>query len=97
MAMEDQRQQPVKCLNRDCQKEFVVFAPDPEVINSMTVSMLVWSHPDVQACPHCGTPYQMQVRRIKGVEVAWGPVRTKADAGIVVPPPGFKLPPVKEN
>jgi hypothetical protein len=87
-----QHQQSIKCFNKDCGKEFAVFAAPPEVINSMTLSMVVWTHPDVQSCPHCGTPYQMMVRKIQGVEVAWSPVRTKGDTGIVVPPPGFKLP-----
>ena len=93
----DHNQQLIKCFNKECGQEFVVFMPTPEVINSMTLSMVAWSHAEVQQCPHCGVPYQMSVRKIQGVEIAWGPVRTKGDTGIVVPPAGFKLPPIKEN
>jgi len=87
-----QQQQTIQCFNPECKQPFVVVLPSAEVVNVMTVSMVLWTHPDVQQCPHCGTPYQMTIRRIQGVEVLWGPVRTKRDAGIVVPPPGFKLP-----
>ena|ERR1035437_7886847 len=84
--------QTIKCFNKECGKEFIVLLPHAEVINSTSVSIVIWTHPEVQACPHCGIPYQMSVRKIQGVEVAWGPVRTQREAGIVVPPPGFKVP-----
>jgi hypothetical protein len=87
-----EQQQQIKCFNTDCGKEFVVMLPHAEVINSMSVSLVIWTHPDVQSCPHCGVPYQMSVKKIQGVEVAWGPVRTRNTGGIFVPPPGMKIP-----
>jgi hypothetical protein len=88
-------QQTVKCFNQECGKEFLVMLPHAEVINSLSLSQVIWVHPDVQSCPHCGIPYQMSVRKIQGVEVAWGPVKSRgAEAGIVVPPPGFRVPPI---
>jgi hypothetical protein len=89
------QQQQMKCINPQCGKEFVVFTPHPEVVNTMTLSMVVWVHPDVQPCPHCGTPYQMTVQSIRGVTAAWRPVKTQG-AAIAVPPPGFKLPDFKQ-
>jgi hypothetical protein len=90
--MAAEQEQTVKCFNPECTKEFIVFIPPAEVINSMTLSLVCWAHPNIQTCPHCGTPYQMSVRRLQGVELAWAPVRTKRDAGIVVPPAGFHIP-----
>lgn len=91
---ETQNQQPVQCFNPACKQQFTVVLPAAEIVNQVTVSMIVWAHPDVQTCPHCGTPYQMRVMKLKGLEVGWAPVRpSKEGAGaIVVPPPGFQLP-----
>lgn len=82
----------MKCMNDECKKDFIVIIPLAEIANKETVSMVIWAHPDVQNCPHCGTPYQMTIKKISGVHMAWGPVKTKGDAGIVVVPPGFKIP-----
>lgn len=91
-----QQTQAMKCQNPACAKEFSVLNPPAEVINSMTVSMVIWAHPDVQACPHCGTPYQMSIKTIRGVVANWDPVRTRGDVGIVAPPPGFRVPEIKQ-
>ena len=89
-----EQQQEMKCINPQCDKPFVVILPPVEIINSHTVSMVLWAHPEPQCCPHCGTPYQMSVQKVQGTVVAWGIIRTPRDAGIVVPPPGFQLPKV---
>ncbi len=47
-------QAEIKCCNPQCDQSFVVMMPRAEVINTMSVSMVVWAHSDVQACPHCG-------------------------------------------
>jgi hypothetical protein len=82
----------VTCMNPECKQEFVVMIPPAEVINSATVSIVVWTHPEMQNCPHCGVPYQMSIRRLGGAELVWRPIQMQRRAGIVVPPPGFKLP-----
>src|ERR1035437_8755573 len=88
--------QQISCFNTDWGEEFVVRLQHAEVISSMSVSLVIWTHPDVQACPHCGVPYQMSVKKLQGVEVAWDPVRTRSTGGIVVPPAGLKLPEFKQ-
>lgn len=49
----------------DCGKEFDVDMPQHEVINQMTVSMVVFAHPQLACCPHCGTAYRFEVAGLK--------------------------------
>jgi len=83
----------IECANPECKKQFVVTVPQGEVVNSFTLSMVVWAHPDAQPCPHCGTGYQMRLKGIGQPAVGFIPVRQRSDASVIVPPAGMKLPP----
>jgi len=82
----------IQCANPDCRQMFVVEMPRADVINTLTISQIVWAHPDVQSCPHCGCGYQMQLLRVESPTIRWSPVKTRQDANIIIPPAGMKIP-----
>jgi hypothetical protein len=90
--MNEGQQQQIHCENPDCKKDFVAEIPMPEVINTLSLSILAWAHPELALCPHCGQGHQMAVMRIGDVSVGWKGVKTNRSAGLVIPPAGFKLP-----
>lgn len=87
-------QASIECCNPDCKKPFILMMPPPEIVNKMTISMVVWAHPEVQCCPHCGTAHQMAIQKIGDIQIAWSPVQTPKDASMIsLAPAGVRLPP----
>jgi len=83
----------IECSNPECTQHFVVEVAAAEVINTLSLSAIVWAHPDVQSCPHCGVAYQMRLLKVESPTIKFDPVRVRSDANIIVPPAGMKLPP----
>lgn len=86
--MDAVRSQEIECAQ--CKKTFTVTVPEPDFINAMSVSMIVWPHPDPQDCPFCGLSYVFGITGIQGAQQAWIPVeKKKQQSRIVAPPPGL--------
>ena len=94
----DKQTLEIQCVNNDCKKTFVVEIPVAEVINTATISGVIWTHPEAQGCPFCGLSYQMRLMRVEAPQLRFDPIRMRSDASrIAVPPPGLKLPPIPGN
>jgi hypothetical protein len=90
--MADVETMSITCSDKSCGQDFVVTIPPAEVVNTHGISMVFWGHAEPQNCPHCGRAYQMQVKRIEGVSLLFGPVRMQSDSKLIIPPSNFKLP-----
>lgn len=75
-----------------CMKEFEVIVPPVEVMQTLTVSIIMMQHPNTQDCPHCGMPYAMVISSIANIETTWKPVEKKRESRIIAPPPGLAIP-----
>lgn len=53
----------LKCV--DCGMEFETETPQHEIVNAVSVSMVVFSHPMIPCCPKCGTAYRFEVAGLK--------------------------------
>ena len=93
MSTESKQTLEIPCANPNCKKTFVVEIANAEILNSLSISAVVWAHPDIQNCPFCGTAYQMRVLKVEAPTIRFDPVRAKSDANIIVPPAGMQLPP----
>lgn len=74
-----------------CTKPFDTVTPQMELITGVTVTMMVWAHPEPQRCPHCNQAYQMKVAKIEGLAIGLFPITTDNDSRIITLPPGTKL------
>lgn len=83
--MADQTPTAANCVR--CKKDFELFAPKHEIVQGDTMTAIVWVHPELQKCPYCGLGYRMVINQIKGFGMAFIPIQTENDAGIVVADP----------
>lgn len=86
MSREEQERQIATLTCSQCQKEFEVILPQVEVIQTLTVSMILMQHPNTQNCPRCGMAYQMKIAKVNNLETAWLKVEQKRESRIITPP-----------
>lgn len=77
-----------------CGEKFGFRLPVPEVVNSGTVSMIVWAHERPAMCPYCNTVFVFRVIGLseeRGLQYGWQPVGKSNNRMIVAPPPGLDV------
>lgn len=77
--------QMIKCQKPECQKEFEVIMPMPEVLNGQFSSMLMMTHLEPEQCPKCGTMYRFRLTAIGGFNFEYVPVAPIEKPRIITP------------
>jgi hypothetical protein len=76
----------VKCQNPECNKDFEVIMPMPEISNNRFSSSLILIHMMTEQCPFCGVSYEFRLLGIDGYKFKFVPVQRQEDVKIVTPP-----------
>jgi len=84
------RQLSIECIQ--CKKPFEIITPMADIIESKTVSAIVWAHPETQDCPFCGQPYQMAISKLKGFEISWMAMKKQGDQSRIITVPAGAIP-----
>lgn len=82
-----------KCMK--CKQDVVFDLPQHEILNGQLASIITFSHPRPDICPHCGQAYLVAIDKSAGVGVVWGwvAVAIEQDRGSdVILPPGVSDP-----
>jgi len=86
----------MKCV--DCGKEFELEMPQHEVVNAMSVSMLIFAHPTMPCCPHCGTAYRFEIAGVKQAVFGFKKfVLEKSEESRIIVPDGVDFSRLKQN
>lgn len=75
----------ITCQRELCGKDFDVIMPEPEFINTLKSSMVVFPHGELFACPYCGQAHSFILMTLQNYTYAFNPVETKAKSQIIKP------------
>lgn len=83
---------PITCKSCGYLNQFI--PPIYEVLNSQSVSMIVFAHPDVQCCAQCNAPHQFVIAEqgMKNIGLPIGFVRVRQQSQIITPSREIILP-----
>lgn len=71
---------------KNCGKNIAAEVPAYEVINRLTVSMVVMAHSSILKCPHCSQAYQFYITGIKDIQIGWKMLEEDVDQKVITPP-----------
>ena len=79
-----------KC--KECGTENTFTIPKYEIVNSTSVSAVVFSHPEPQYCDKCGKAYQFIIGTVEGVAIGFIGLAKDPRGQIISPPKGIYIP-----